>query len=271
MFLPSDWGTNAGRFLVGGPILSAGAETGLSQLYTYGPDGIPSLFLETAASFAQQRIALAGFGSVGDQLIVANPGASSTAPRNVLAITPDGDVDVLATTPIRPFGLAFAPETFGAFGGDLFASSAQDGQVIAIDADGAVTPFATIPLTTGQTSLFQMEFSPAGFLEGFEELLFVSVRGSLTGGGILGDLVALNSSGEIVARLRSDLGLTKFDPRGLLFLDEQNLLVSDASDPILLITSTAFQATPEPSTFILFGLGLTGIAVYGRKRISMKG
>ena len=58
---------------------------------------------------------------------------------------------------------------------------------------------------------------------------------------------------------------SKFDPRGLYFSDDHTLLVSDASDPILLVTPDAFQV-PEPSTLALFGFGLAGFVAYRRSR-----
>jgi hypothetical protein len=63
------------------------------------------------------------------------------------------------------------------------------------------------------------------------------------------------------------LGLQKFDPRGLYFVDNQHLLVSDASDPILLATPDAFQpsAVPEPTTFSLLGIGILGLLAYTRR------
>jgi hypothetical protein len=188
-----------------------------------------------------------------------------------VAVTPAGTATILALLPFQPFAVAFAPSGFGALGGRLFTSDTFGDQIVSIAPDGTVTPFANIPLLAGQTGLRQIEFSPPGFIEGYGSLLFVSVSGSPSGGGTLGDVLALDSGGQIVARLRPDLGLEKFDPRGLYFIDSQNLLVSDSSDPILLITPAGFQVVPEPSTLVLFGLGLAGLVAYGRKRLSKKG
>jgi hypothetical protein len=257
LFLPdAGWGAHSGHFLAAGPVYVGGVESGRSQLVAFAPDGTAGVFLEADGSFAQARIAPDGFGAFAGQLVIANAGFG-----NVLAVSAAGVVSAVAATPIRPFGLAFAPDGFGAFGGQAFASSAADGRVVAIAADGTVTPFADIPLMPGQTSLFQIEFSPAGFIPGYDELMFVSVRGSLTGGGTLGDVVVLDAEGNIVTRLRSDLGLEKFDPRGMYFIDNRNLLISDASDPILLVTPAAFQSVPAPPAAGLFALGLAALGV----------
>lgn len=259
LFLPGvGWGAASGHFLAAGPVYTGGVESGVSRLVTFAPDGTPGVFLEADGSFAQPRIAPAGFGAAGGGLVVANARFN-----NILTVSPGGAVGVLAATPISPFGLAFAPAGFGALGGQLFASSSNSGQIVAVAADGTITPFANIPLLPGQTSLFQMEFSPAGFLPGHDELLFVSVRGSRAGGGVLGDLVALDETGRVVARLRSDLGLAKFDPRGLYFIDNQQLLVSDTSDPILLFGPPALQqAVPGPPGAVLAAVGLASAGLY---------
>jgi hypothetical protein len=67
------------------------------------------------------------------------------------------------------------------------------------------------------------------------------VRASTEGGGTRGDVIVLDSSGVVVSSLRKDL-VNQIDPRGLLFLDDGHLLISDNSDPnpILIATADAF-------------------------------
>jgi hypothetical protein len=264
VFLPdTGWGTNSGKFL------ATGSGAGLGVIYTYASDGTRTAFVPGVATFqpSEPRLAPAGFGVYGGQLIVAN-----SAGREVIAFTPTGMASIVASPFVSPFGLGFAPAGFGALGGDLFVTNGATNEIDVIRGDGTVSPFATIPLLPGQVGLRQIEFSPSGFLPGLGASLFVSVSGSASGGGTLGDVVALDSSGKIVADLRTDLGLAKFDPRGLFFVDNQHLLISDASDPILLATPDAFQgnaaAVPEPSTFVMSSIlfGVFG-AVWSYKRL----
>ncbi len=116
-----------------------------------------------------------------------------------------------------------------------------------------------------------MEFSPPGFIPGFGQLLFVSISGSTTGGGTLGDVVAIDSNGNVVESLREapEFG-GKFDPRGLYFTADGNLLISDASDPIWKAGPQNFQSVPEPSIILLLAIGLAGLVIYGSKRMTRK-
>jgi hypothetical protein len=226
-------------------------------MYTYASDGTRNTFVPGVPTFqpSQPVLAPAGFGTFGGELIVAN-----SAGREVIAFTPSGTPTVIASPFVSPFGLAFAPTGFGGQGGSLFVSNGAGNQIDIVRGDGTFSPFATIPLLPGQTALRQLAFAPAGFIPGFGSLLFVSVSGSASGGGTLGDILGLDSNGTIVTSLRSNLGLTKFDPRGMLFTSG-GLLISDASDPIYLATSSDFLApsVPEPTTLTMFTIGLIGM------------
>jgi hypothetical protein len=230
LFLPSNWGDNTGKFL------TSGFGSGSSSILIFEPNGDFAFFLnQEGVTFADAVIAPSGFGTLGGNLLVADEGGK------VWVVTPGG-----VSTQLGPnlgflaFGVTFAPAGFGTIGGKLLVSNGNGGNIVALDANGTVTPFITLTLEQGQTGLRQMAFSPAGFIPGVGTLLFVSVSGSQAGGGTLGDVLALDSTGTTVFSLRRDLGLTTFDPRGLLFT-EAGLLVSDASvGKILRITSEDF-------------------------------
>jgi hypothetical protein len=267
VFLPSNWGSNAGNFLETGqtpngtpaPVLIVSPNGG-----GYSVNAFSNLMLEAG----QPQVVPSGFGSFAGQVEV--PNFDSTDTSTITMIAPNGSTSTLATgglLPIGVFGSAFAPGNFGTFGGQLFVDSGFGGQIAAVAADGTVTPFATAPLKPGQTSLFEMALSPEGFFPGEGPLLFVSVRGSTAGGGTLGDVLAYDSNGTLVASLRTDLGLTSFDPRGLLFIpdpsnpSQTDLLISDASvGQILLFAPPAFTVSPEPSSLALCTAGLLSLA-----------
>ena len=165
----------------------------------------------------------------------------------------------------------FAPDNFGTFGGTLLTTG-KGGQIFSVGANGSSTLFTDIPLAGVQLTngLRQMTFSPSGFLPGYGSLLFVSVSGSNGGGGTAGDVLTLDSGGNVVASLRQTQGLTKFDPRGLFFTSDNHLLISDAADPIQISSPSDFvmhaAAVPEPSSLAMLGLGMAGATLFARRR-----
>jgi hypothetical protein len=270
VFLPSNWGANAGSFLEVG--LATSGVT--APVLIVSPNGTVQQFSSLSVNAGQPVIAPSSFGSFGGQVVI--PNSPTTGGGSVVLLAPNGSSSTLAAGANVPAGggAAFAPSGFGSRGGSLFVDGLSGNQIVSISANGTVTPFATVPLKAGQPSPFQMQFSPAGFLPGQGPLLFVSIRGSTLGGGTLGDVLAYNSSGELVASLRSDLGLTSFDPRGLLFIPDptnpgqSDLLVSNAEPEILLISGAAFAAVPEPSGLTLGLLAGVGLALRRwRKRL----
>lgn len=175
--------------------------------------------------------------------------------------------------------MVFAPAGFGPFSGDLLVSSGDTGTISAVNAGGEVTTFATLPLPSttqfGQTGLRQMAFAPEGFIPGDNEpLLFVSVSGSGAGGGTQGDVYAVDSRGNVVYDLQKDkLNRPAFDPRGLVFQGTSDLLVSDASDPLVILPPAAFTkfvaAAPEPPALAdcaVVALVAGGLMLKARKR-----
>ena len=202
--------------------------------------------------FVSPVLAPAGFGSLAGQVLVTNSDGT------VRAIDQTGNLTTLATVPgVSLFGAVMAPQGFGAFGGDMLVTDAASGNIFAIDAQGNVSPFATVPLGLNQPGLRQMTFAPNGFGTYGGDLV-LSISGSGAGGGTFGAVVVLDANGNEVAQLIVGTQVDAFDPRGLLFADNQTLLIS-SSDPIYLATLDDFQPIPEPTTLMLLGGGMVGL------------
>jgi hypothetical protein len=276
VFLPSNWGSNAGAFLeagysTGGNGTQAGAP---APVLIVSANGTVTPFSSLMVAAGQPAVVPTSFGNFGGQVAIPNYDPNSpTSVGTVTMLATNGTSTTLASgsaLPAATAAAAFAPAGFGAKSGKLFVDGLNGNQIVSISADGTVTPFATVPLKTGQVSPFQMAFSPAGFLAGQGPLLFVSVRGSTTGGGTMGDVLAYNSDGQEVASFQAGPGLISFDPRGLLFIvdpsnpNQTDLLVSNAEPEILLVPSSAFVAVPEPASLAFGLLGGIGLALVRR-------
>ena len=164
--------------------------------------------------------------------------------------------------------MGFAPESFGAHGGDLFVSDVGSGKLYVIDAAGDATLFADLPLPIGftQPGLRQFAWAPAGFtLPDGQDLggdLFVSIAAQNGGGGSDGEIDVLNGAGETVAHYLEGGGAAPLDPRGLLFVNDTTLLVANADPSIQELTPSDFGSgspVPEPSTWAMILLGFSGL------------
>jgi len=270
LFLPANWGEHAGRYLTVGR--ETVGDTLIGVAHVYEADGSRALFGSYAdAPFNQALIAPAGFGDLGGLL-----GASEEeAGGRINVVSPDGTLAHFADSALmaQAFGLAFAPAAFGAVGGMLLASDPLTGAIVAFDAAGNAALFADVPLIAGQAGLRQMAFTPPDFLADLGipgELLLVSVSGSLNGGGTLGDVVAIDATGAVVASLRVAEAIDKFDPRGMYFRSDGSLLVSDSADPILLVTADDFRLgrwanVPAPGVPLLLAAGWLGMTAARRR------
>jgi hypothetical protein len=270
MFLPPNFGSVGGQYVVGATTVIA----------TFNSDGIPSLLADTSSLgygvLSAVGIAPKHFGSLGGQLFfTAQVGPGSDGSGGVVDVTPAGGVSLFAATPgINPFGLAFAPHSFGSFGGDLLVSNAAGNQIIALSPSGQSSLFALIPNVSPVNGLRQIGFAPPHFGAIGGDLL-VSVSGSFQGGGAQGALYALNSHGQIVDVLKVGTNLAGFDPRGFTFTKDGHILISDASDPIVIASPSdfvPFSAVPEispsmiPAVLACLGGSLVIFRDRGRKR-----
>jgi len=255
VFLPSNYGSLAGDLLMTGRDIN----TALGDAIAMGPSGALTILAPAIGTniLADVKIAPAGFDTAGGDAVTANEEG------NIYAVPPSGNQFVLpgGTLGIQPYGLSFAPGGFGAVGGDLLISSSTTGQVYALSSSGQLTQFTNIPLGPGQAGLRQMAFAPAGF-GSYGGDLFVSVSGSNAGGGIAGSVDVVNGSGQVVAYLSEGTVGAPYDPRGIYFPNNQNVLIADADPSILSAQPSAFTSgspVPEPGTAWFFLLGVSAL------------
>ena len=278
-FLPSGWGGgNSAQYVVTAQTLVA-----------YDSNGTQRTFSSASGALTTPLLAPAGFATYGNDLFVSDQNdliwrishidGTATQFNSQIAVRADG-------TFFTPFGLEFTPTDFGSFGDKLLVSDGvnstdiygkRTSQILALSTAGTPTPFATVLLKDdpaggpGQSGLRQMVMAPDDYfldvlgIPGQLLLVSVSGQGSGMGGGVLGDILAFDQYGNEVASLRDALGLTKFDPRGMFFAADGNLLISDTSpaDPIWAATARDFQlapaAVPVPGTLALVALGLASL------------
>ena len=249
LFLPNSFGSFAGQYL------AVGSDANGSSAVAVAANGTATPVTNFPGNeFVTPVLAPPGFGSVaGEVLVTRSDGV-------VVAIDQNGNPSTFASVAGAPylFGSAFAPQGFGSVGGDLLVTDGFSGKIFAVDANGNSVLFATVPLGLNQPGLRQIAFAPNGF-GSYGGDLFLSISGSNAGGGTFGSLVVLDGSGQEIAVLVIGTQISHFDPRGLFFPDNQDLLIS-SSDPIFIGTPQDFQPPiPEPSTLLLFGGGMMGL------------
>jgi hypothetical protein len=159
-------------------------------------------------------------------------------------------LSTFAHLPISPFGELFAPAGFGSVGGDLLVSGLASGTILAVNSAGVATTFANIPLETGQVGLREMAIAPAGFAS-YGGDLFVSVAASTGGGGVDGAVDVFSPEGQLLAVLSEGTVGDNFDPRGIYFLNDTQVEISDADPGVLIAPASAFtpMTVPEPGSW----------------------
>lgn len=262
LFLPeSGWGEWGGQYIV---VSSDTTNFNYGRIHAIAPDGTPSLVAqldEGGMYFSVPLIAPASFGDLAGKLMISAQG------NGIYTFDLDQGFTPFAQPPeLGYFGMAFAPDDFGTVGGSLLVEIIN-GDLYSIAPDGTAQPFTSVPLYEGQGTR-QMTFAPAGFLSSMgidEQVLLISVAGSSDSSGPLGDVLAIDASGDVVASLRVADDLAKFNPRGLLIVDDQ-LLISDAADPIIMATASDFlpgrdaNLIPEPAGLFLLSIGCVAAA-----------
>jgi hypothetical protein len=271
IFLPDSFGSLGGDFLVSAPTSGPGIiAVNSSGGQTIVPE--PSSFAATGGDI----VAPSGFGSVAGDALIAGENGGGFDNGVIMALSSNGTLSQFASLGtggssgyFLPFGLGFAPTGFGSIGGDLLVTDGASGTIYAVDSSGDVSVFASVPVPTltggAIAGLRQLAFAPAGF-GSYGGDLFVSVSGSQFGGGTSGSVDVLNSAGALVAVLLQGAVGSPFDPRGLYFASDNQLLISDTDPGILSAPPSAFTAaTPEPSSMLTLALGFAGIVAASRR------
>jgi hypothetical protein len=279
LFLPPGWGgPDAGLFLTAGTNVNVYDNLGSGTSFQF-LDPVTGLPVTATATFTMPLIAPSGFGGFAGYLFVSDQNnkiwaaAPGTKMLTVFRFLPDScpSSGFCAFRNFLPFGLELAPPAWGPGGNMLLVSDGspavddagvplldQNGQrystIVAVGPDGGVIPFADIPLRGAatdpdiqqQNGLRQMLVLPDDFLvpslgaAGAGKLLLVSVAGSGNGGGVLGETLAVNASGQIKGHLVTGSVTAKFDPRGMTVTADNHVLISDTSDPIWSASATDF-------------------------------
>jgi hypothetical protein len=150
----------------------AGCTFAKDTIYALEPSSKPAVIrVDThgeARTFARlpagspKGIAFDDVGRFGHRLIVTEVAGKHTM---VLAIDCNGRVTTITSSaPVVEGGIAVAPSSFGAFGGDLIAPDELTGIIWAIDPTGTATRVALSPLAHGQDAGVESEgFIPQGF------------------------------------------------------------------------------------------------------------
>lgn len=258
IFIPAGYGALSGDFLV----------TGNGNAAAVAPTGsVTNLALGN--SVQGSTVAPSTFGANAGKVLLGNTLPSGGS--QILTLNANGTTSVFVNLPgiLDAFTLGFAPAGFGSVGGDLLVTDGDAGVIYDVSPAGVVSRFTTVPTDVGGLGLRQFAFAPVGFgIYGGD--LFLSVAGSQNGGGSLGSVDILNSSGALVADLLQGTITTPYDPRGLYFVSSNQLLIADsATGDVLSVAPNAFTSvTPEPESLTLFATGVLALGAVVRRRVA---
>jgi sugar lactone lactonase YvrE len=217
----------------------------------FTPGGVASVFASASSGLNfPVGLAIDAF----DNVFAGNGGGNG----NILKLTPGGVASVFATSSPVPYGLAFDSS------GNLFAInfSLVNPSIVKYTAGGVVAVFATSMLSEPTDIAFDsfgnlyvtnylnntiVKFTPAGV-----GTLFANT------GGVHPYGIAIDSSNNLFVTNEADT-ILKFTPDGV-----KSVFAINAMGPSFLAIRPS--AVPEPSSFLLVGLGAMGMIGIGVRR-----
>jgi hypothetical protein len=195
-------------------------------------------------------------GSFGNKMLV------TTSNGFVYTVTSGGSVATLTTLPQDVEGLDIAPAGFGAFGGQLIVASESTGTLRAIKANGITQ---VLPFTVASSE--ELTFVPpvlfGGPLEGLYGANFMPNIQKANGSqflGFEGDLIVTGETTSQVSRVHWDIPSSTFQVSNIGAFPNQ------PEDGVFVTQQMVDLSTPEPSTFVLGGIGLIALLMVARRK-----
>ena len=195
-------------------------------------------------------------GSFGNKMLV------TTSFGNVYTVTSGGAATLLATVPQDVEGLDIAPASFGSFGGQLIVASEATGTLRAIKPSGIVQ---TLPFTVA--SCEELTFVPLSLAPGNNSLV------GLYGANFMPDILKANGSdflgmqGDLIVTGETTSQVSRVNWNGTNFVVSNiGSFPNQPEDGIFVTQEMVNLSTPEPSAFVLAGLGLVGLCALARRK-----
>jgi hypothetical protein len=243
-------------------VASAGCDFLRDDIYVlrlHAPVGITRVSAAGDASGPFDNVALAALNGIAfdtsglfdHRLLVTGPINGKT---ELVAIDCTGAVQVITkTAPVVEGGVAVAPSSFGAFGGDLIAPDELSGVIWAIAPDGSASQVVSSGLPKGgDIGVESVAFVPSGFT-GRGGFVYYSDRGTPRNPHAGTDHVLRLSSVDLAAADVQDGDMLAATEGGASMIDVRCAATCQVT-PVVSAPTTAhgeghivFKATPQPS------------------------